>query len=48
MLVEKERVEGLYLVVETKSGSFTDDLRDREWAKIECGKAHLNALVVGE
>jgi type III restriction enzyme len=41
-------VERLYFVVETKSGLFKGDLRDREWAKIECGKAHFNALAVGE
>ena len=27
---------------------FTDDLRDKESAKIECGKAHFAALGVGE
>lgn len=29
-------------------GLFTDDLRDKESAKIECGKAHFKALAVGE
>jgi type III restriction enzyme len=48
VLVEKNGVERLYFVVETKSGLFKDDLRDREWAKMECGKAHFNALAVGE
>lgn len=38
----------LYFVVETKSSLFTDDLRDKESAKIECGKAHFKALAVGE
>ncbi len=33
-------------VVETKSSRFTDDLRDKESAKIECGKAHFPALGV--
>jgi type III restriction enzyme len=47
VLVEKDGVERLYFVVETKSGLFKDDLRDREWAKMECGKAHFNALAVG-
>jgi type III restriction enzyme len=48
VLVEKDGAERLYLVVETKSGLFTDDLRDKERAKIECGKAHFRALEVGE
>lgn len=48
VLVEKDGAERLYFVVETKSSLFTDDLRDNESAKIECGKAHFNALAVGE
>jgi type III restriction enzyme len=48
VLVEKDGVERLYFVVETKSGLFKDDLRDREWAKMECGKAHFNALAVSD
>ena len=48
VLVEKDGAERLYFVVETKSSLFTDDLRDKESAKIECGKAHFNALAVGE
>jgi type III restriction enzyme len=48
VLVEKDGAERLYFVVETKSSLFTDDLRDKENAKIECGKAHFKALAVGE
>jgi type III restriction enzyme len=48
VLVENEGDERIYFVVETKSGLFTDDLRDKESAKIECGKAHFKALSVGE
>ncbi len=48
VLVEKDGAERLYLVVETKSSLFTDDLGDRESAKIQCGKAHFQALEVGE
>jgi type III restriction enzyme len=48
VLVEKGGVERLYFVVETKSSLFTDDLRDKESAKIECGKAHFKALATGE
>ena len=46
VLVEKDGAERLYFVVETKSSLFTDDLRDKESAKIECGKAHFKALAV--
>jgi type III restriction enzyme len=48
VLIEKDGVERLYFVVETKSSLFTDDLRDRESAKIECGKAHFKALAVDQ
>ena len=48
VLVETDGTERLYFVVETKSSLFTDDLRYREGAKIECGKAHFKALAVGE
>jgi type III restriction enzyme len=48
VLVEKDGAERLYFVVETKSSLFTDDLRDKESAKIECGKAHFKALEVRE
>ena len=34
--------------METKSSLFTEDLRDREGGKIECGRAHFTALGVGE
>ncbi len=48
VLVDKDGTERLYFVVETKSSLFTDDLRDKESAKIECGRAHFKALAVGE
>lgn len=48
VLVAKEGAERLYLVVETKGSLFTDDLRDKEGAKISCGKAHFKALEVRE
>ncbi|MCX5968936.1 MAG: DEAD/DEAH box helicase family protein [Cyanobacteria bacterium] len=44
VLVDNPEGERLYLVVETKSSLFTDDLRDRESGKINCGKAHFKAL----
>jgi len=48
VLVERDGAERLYFVVETKSGLFLDDLRDKERAKVECGKAHFKALEVRE
>ncbi|MFL9711807.1 type III restriction-modification system endonuclease [Methylobacillus sp. Pita1] len=48
VLVEEDGSQHLYFVVETKSSLFTDDLRDKESAKIECGKVHFTALGVGE
>lgn len=48
VLVEKDGAERLYFVVETKSSLFLDELREKESAKIECGKAHFKALAVGE
>ncbi|WP_414040271.1 type III restriction-modification system endonuclease [Acidithiobacillus sp. M4-SHS-6] len=48
VLVEQDGAQRLYFVVETKSSLFTDDLRDKESAKIACGKAHFRSLAVGE
>jgi type III restriction enzyme len=48
VLIEKDGAERLYFVVETKSSLFADDLRDKESAKIECGKAHFKALEFGD
>jgi type III restriction enzyme len=48
VLVEKDGEERLYLVVETKSSLFAEDLRNKEGAKIVCGKAHFKALEVRE
>jgi type III restriction enzyme len=48
ILFDRDGTQRLYFVVETKSSLFTDDLRSREDAKIECGKAHFAALGVGE
>ncbi len=48
VLVDKNGEEKVYLVVETKGQAggqlFIDDLRDKEKAKIACGKAHFHAL----
>ncbi|WP_186100950.1 type III restriction-modification system endonuclease [Burkholderia gladioli] len=48
VLVNKDGTRRLYFVVETKGSLFTDDMRNKERAKIECGKAHFKALAVGE
>jgi type III restriction enzyme len=48
VVVEKDGEGRLYFVVETKSSGFIDDLRDKERARIECGKAHFKALRVKE
>lgn len=48
VLLEEDDTQRLYFVVETKSSLFTDDLRDKEQAKIVCGKAHFQALACGE
>ena len=48
VLVEKDGAERVYFVIETKGSQFADDLRQGESAKIQCGKAHFQALAVGE
>jgi type III restriction enzyme len=42
----EDGTERLYFVVETKSSLFTDDLRDKESAKIECGISRLPAPAI--
>ena len=44
VLIDTNEGERLYLVVETKGSLFSSDLRIYEDAKIECGKAHFDAL----
>ena len=49
VLVEDETgEEKLYLVVETKSSNWWDDLRHKEGAKIKCGEKHFAVLATGE
>lgn len=48
VLVEVDGEEKLYFVVETKGSLFDEDLRDKESAKIKCGKAHFEALALGQ
>jgi type III restriction enzyme len=47
VVIEKDGEEKLYFVVETKSSLFADALRPTEQAKIDCGKAHFEALDTG-
>lgn len=44
ILVEKDGEERLFLVVETKGSLLSGDLREKEHAKIKCGKAHFKTL----
>ncbi len=48
VLIDSDKGERLYFVVETKGSLFASDLRSVESAKIECGKAHFNALNIAE
>jgi type III restriction enzyme len=48
VLFLRDGVQRLYFVVETKSSLFVDDLRSKEGAKIECGKAHFKAVATEE
>ena len=44
VVVQTDEGERLYFVVETKPSQFDPDLRSSETAKIQCGKAHFDAL----
>jgi len=44
VLLDTDEGERLYFVVETKGSLFSEDLRDKENAKIECGREHFKAL----
>ena len=49
VLIDSDEGERLYFVVETKGSVLLDsDLRGAEQAKIKCGRAHFDALRVGE
>lgn len=41
VLIEDERGERLYVVVETKGSLLPEDLRDTERGKIACGRARV-------
>ena len=44
VLIDTDEGERLYFVVETKASTLTENLRGKESAKIECGRAHFEAL----
>ncbi|WP_243447674.1 hypothetical protein [Clostridium tetani] len=44
VLIEKDNTEKLYFVVETKGSILSEDLREKEIKKIECGEKHFAAL----
>lgn len=48
VLVEQQGQERLYLVVETKSTRFANDLREKENDKIACGRQHFLALAADQ
>jgi type III restriction enzyme len=47
VVIEAPDGERLYFVIETKASVMPGDLRGKEEAKIECGRAHFNALQEG-
>ena len=44
VLIEKNNLEKLYFVVETKGNILAEELREREFKKIQCGHKHFEAL----
>lgn len=44
VLIEKDNTEKLYFVVETKGNILAEELRDKEYKKIQCGHKHFEAL----
>ena len=44
VLIEKDGEEKLFFVIETKGNVLAEELRQREVAKIACGKKHFEAL----
>ncbi|NOH14794.1 type III restriction-modification system endonuclease [Clostridium cochlearium] len=48
VLIEKDNVERVYFVVETKGSILSEDLREKEKKKIKCGHKHFVALGNGD
>lgn len=44
VLIEKDNIEKLYFIVETKGSVLSEDLRGKEIKKIQCGRKHFQAL----
>lgn len=47
VLIEKDGAQRLYFVVETKGNILGEELREREYRKIQCGHKHFEALDTG-
>ena len=47
VFIEKNNEEKLYFVFETKGSILSEDIREREQAKIDCGIKHFEALDTG-
>ena len=47
LVLEKNGVEKLYFIIETKGSLLLDDLRFTEDAKIRCGEKHFSVLEQG-
>jgi len=48
VFLEKDGVEKLYLIIETKDSTNRRDLRDAEYGKFHCGKWHFESLDSGD
>lgn len=44
VLIERDKEEKLYFVVESKGSSLNLDIRDVEWAKIKCAEEHFSSM----
>lgn len=47
VMIEKNGEEKLYFVLETKGNILAEELREREYRKIQCGHKHFEALDTG-
>lgn len=44
VLIEKDSTEKLYFVIETKGNILAEELREKEYRKIQCGHKHFKAI----
>lgn len=47
VMIEKNGEEKLYFIVETKGNILAEELREREYRKIQCGHKHFETLDTG-